>query len=144
VVALGTGFISTFVPATLQRGIPMETATWLTEPASRYTVVAVFLLATAAILAVDDMLPKPERAVPTTAGVALTPVGLIAVVALVAVLSLSWLTDFRWDNGRGQAALWEPLAAQMLTACQHSASGSIEAPAWTGQHFVIPCANLVR
>ena len=151
-VALVTGFISTYVPTTLQAFVPMETATPRIDPASRYTVVALFLFAAAAIVAVDDLLRGAEPAVPAVptepaalprASASLSPVGVAAAVALVAVLSLGWITDFRSPYGRGGAALWEPIAAQMLTACRHSPSGSIEPPPdWTDVRISIPCANL--
>jgi hypothetical protein len=179
VVALVTGFISTYVPATLQAFVPFETATQRIDPASRYTVVALFLFAAAAIVAVDDLLRGAQRAGPAgpeetarpaeptepeeptrpaeptepeeptepaalpRASAALSPAGVAAAVALVAVLSLGWLTDFRSPYGRGGAALWEPIAAQMLTACRHSPSGFIEPPTdWTTVRVSIPCANL--
>jgi hypothetical protein len=170
VVALVTGFISTYVPTTLQAFVPFETATQRIDPASRYTVVALFLFAAAAIVAVDDLLRGAQRAGPAEpaelpgpaepaepagpaepaepvglprASAALSPVGVAAAVTLVAVLSLGWITDFRSPYGRGGAALWEPIAAQMLTACRHSPSGFIEPPPdWTTVRISIPCANL--
>jgi hypothetical protein len=68
----------------------------------------------------------------------------VAVAALVVVLSIGWITDFRTDNGRGGGAPWAPVAARWLADCQRHPDGSVTAPSTDPNSVVIPCAHLRR
>ena len=70
-----------------------------------------------------------------------------AVAALVGVLSVGWVSDFRYPGWRGNAASWRPTATAWLHACQRRPDGVIRVP--TGASFnaaktAIPCASLRR
>ena len=64
--------------------------------------------------------------------------------ALVVVLSVGWITDFRSDNGRAGGAPWAPVAARWLADCQRHPDGSVTALSQDSSAVVIPCANVRR
>jgi hypothetical protein len=162
--AVVTGFLETAMAVTLSGWVPPEKVWFGFEPGSRYTALPVFLLQATAIVAVDGALRRRARAAdapgPTAAGPAAAgwrfrppvrprawpasaaPPAIAAGVALVAVLSAGWATDFRNSYGRGQAGWWAPVAARWLTACERSASGQITVHAAELRSIALPCASL--
>jgi hypothetical protein len=138
VTALGTGLVFTLVAATISSWVAIEPVTMLWEPGSRYTTLPIFLFASAAVVAADAMtrraFPLPERRLRAIA----------AAVALVAVLSVGWVTDFRYVTGRSGERPWAPVAARWVRACERPGTRTITVPDWVTGTAAIPCANLRR
>jgi hypothetical protein len=86
-----------------------STAVWM--PGSRYTVVPVLLLVSAAIAAVDACLRRAEthRATGTHA---------IAVFLLVVVLGTGWVADFRYYTSRSGYQTWSQVASSFDQGCR--------------------------
>ena len=153
--ALGCGFLLAAAAATLSRWVTVETVHFHIEPGSRYTTLPIFLMEAAVIVAVDNVVGRardrarpdeqgrrsgrrhgragPGRAAPTA-----------AVSALVVVLSVGWVTDFRSHNGRAGGTRWAPVATRWLADCQRHPDGSVTAPSTDPSSVVIPCAHLRR
>ena len=138
-VALGCGFLLAAAAATLSRWVTVESIHFHVEPGSRYTTLPIFLMEAAVIVAVDNVVRQArERARPDEqaaafgvapwAGLARARGATAAAAALVLALSFAWVTDFRSDNGRAGGALWAPVAAGWLTACQRDPGGAVTAP----------------
>jgi len=153
--ALGCGFLVAAAAATLSRWVTVDRAHFHVEPGSRYTTLPIFLMEAAVIVAVDNVVRRArERSRPDEQGAAFGVTrwtGLArargataAVAALVIVLSVGWITDFRSDNGRAGGAPWAPVAAGWLAHCQRHPDGSITTPSQDPSSVVIPCARLRR
>ena len=67
-----------------------------------------------------------------------------AVTALVAVLSVGWVTDFRSGNGRAGGTPWAPIAGHWLAECQRTPQGAIRVPSLEVGSVLIRCSNLRR
>jgi len=157
-VAVGCGFLLAAAAAALSRWVTVGSIHFHVEPGSRYTTLPIFLLEAAVIVAVDNVVGQArERArsdeqaaafgVTPGASLARTSGATAAAAALVVSLSFAWVTDFRSDNGRAGGALWAPIAASWLTACQHDPGGAVTAPtapSMIPSSIVIPCAHLRR
>jgi hypothetical protein len=132
--ALITGFLFTAFGATLSRLVTIWNVTQGGEPGSRYTTLPIFLIDAAAIVAVDSFIRNRQIRMQTVA----------AVTALVAVLSVGWITDFRHKGYRTGATYWAPVATAWLHACQRTPNGIIHERAGSAVKTAIPCANLRR
>ena len=121
--ALGCGFLLATAAASLSRWVTTDAVHFHIEPGSRYTTLPIFLMQAAVIVAVDNILRRARdrvRADDQAAEFGVTPWtgwarargATAAVTALVAVLSIGWVTDFRNGNGRrrGVGADRQPLA----------------------------------
>ena len=67
-----------------------------------------------------------------------------AVTALVGVLSVGWITDFRYQGWRGNTINWPPTATAWLHACQRTPDGVIRERTAPRVRPAIPCASLRR
>jgi hypothetical protein len=132
--ALITGFLSTAVGATLKPGVTATPVTDGFESGSRYTALPIFLIEAAAIVAVGSFIGHKRHRLRTLA----------AVTALVAVLSVGWVTDFRYQGWRGNTVNWPPTATAWLQACQQTPDGIIHEPTAAWARPAIPCASLRR
>ena len=136
VASLITGFLFTAFGATLSWWVTTATVTETGEPGSRYTTLPIFLLDAAAIVAVGSFIRHGEPSQHRLQTVA-------AVTALVGVLSVGWVTDFRYPGWRSSATNWPPIATAWLHACQPKPDGVIRE--WVGGvRTAIPCASLRR
>jgi hypothetical protein len=153
--ALGCGFLLAAAAATLSRWVTVETVHFHVEPGSRYTTLPIFLMEAAAIVAVDNVVGRArDRRRPDEQGTAFGVAprsgwarargATAAVAALVVVLSVGWITDFRSDNGRAGGTRWAPVADSWLADCQRHPDGSVTAPSKDPSSVVIPCARLRR
>src|SRR5207247_9872320 len=106
--SLVTGFLFTAFGATLSSWVTGLPVTPGGEPGSRYTTLPIFLIDAAAIVAVDSFIRHRQVRLQTVA----------AVTALVGVLSVGWITDFRHKGWRSTATHWPPVATAWLHACQ--------------------------
>lgn len=112
------------------------------EPGSRYSIVPIFLLDAAAIVAVDAF-ARRGGAVATGLDT-IRPQAVLVIAALSLVLAAGWITDFRYVTQRTTNGPWRPIAESMLTRCEHSTTGTITVPAWFHSHVTLSCANLRR
>jgi hypothetical protein len=146
VTAVLTGFVYTVFAATITNYVVHE-APLLDpvsfEPASRYSVMPIVLLDAAVIVAVDALIRRRGTAV-GPAAVTIRPQAIIAVGALVCVLTFGWVTDFSYLTQRTTDGHWTPVAVSMLNTCSHSRTGTISIPAWKSRHVTVSCARLRR
>jgi hypothetical protein len=135
VASLITGFLFTAFGATLSSNLPPLRVTEDAEHGSRYTTLPIFLISAAAIVVVDSFIRHRQLRLQTVA----------AVAALVGVLSVGWVTDFRYKGFRSNDATnWPPVATAWLNACQHRPDGVIYEKAGSEVRKPIPCARLRR
>jgi hypothetical protein len=132
--ALITGFLFTAVGATLKPGVTTSPVTAGFESGARYTALPIFLIEAAAIVAVGSFICRKKRRLRTVA----------AVTALVGVLTVGWVTDFRYQGWRGNTVNWPPRATAWLEACQQTPDGVIHEPTAAWARPAIPCASLRR
>jgi hypothetical protein len=144
VTAATTGFVYTVFAAAIT-GYVVREAPFLSpvsfEPASRYSVVPIFLLDAAAIVAVDAFIRRRGTAGEPAAG---RPRAVAAAAALGCVLALGWVTDYRYVTQRTTDGHWRPVAVSWLAACQHSRTGEIAVPAWGRHTVILPCSRIRR
>ena len=134
VAAVITGFLSAAFGATVKPGVTTTPVSENFESGSRYTTLPIFLIEAAAVVAVGSFSCRSQHRLRTVA----------AVTALVGVLSVGWITDFRYPGERGGTLNWPPTAAAWLHSCQHAPDGIIRDPAGFRRMTPIPCASLRR
>jgi len=137
VASLITGFLCTAFGATLKSGVTTSTVTENFESGSRYTALPIFLIEAAAVVAAGSFICPRQHRLRTVA----------AVTALVGVLSVGWVTDFRYPGWRGGTINWPSTATAWLHACQRTPDGVIRVPtgaSFNGAKTAIPCASLRR
>jgi hypothetical protein len=110
------------------------------EGGSRYTVTPILALVAAMIIAVDAYLRRGAATRVSLA--ALQPRAACAVAVLGLVLTVGWVTDFRYVTQRTTDGPWRPKAEAMLTRCEHSSTGTITVYAWYDRHAVVSCSRL--
>jgi hypothetical protein len=153
--ALVCGFLLAIAAATLWRPVTIDAVSFHFEPGSRYTTLPIFLMETAVIVAVDNIRQRArERArtddqasafgVTPRTGWARARGATAAITALVAVLSIGWVTDFRTGNGRAGATSWAPIADRWLADCQRTPRGSLRVASLKVGSVVIRCSSLRR
>jgi hypothetical protein len=154
-VALVCGFLLAAVAAALSRWVTTDAVHFHIEPGSRYTTLPVFLMEAAVIVAVDSALQRArdrvraddqaaEFGVTRWTGWARARGATAAATALVAVLSIGWITDFRSDNGRAGGTPWAPIASRWLAECQRTPQGSLRVASLDVGSVIIRCASLRR
>ena len=131
VASLITGLLLTGFGATLRPGVTTSPVTENFESGSRYTALPIFLIEAAAVVAVGSFICHKQHKLRTAA----------AVTALVGVLSIGWVTDFRYPGWRGGTTNWPPMATAWLRACQRTPDGVIREPTPQAR-TAIPCASL--
>jgi hypothetical protein len=135
VTALAIGFLETVVAGTLTWWVSGKPVTIAFEPGSRYTDLPILLIDAALIIAVDAFIRR-------------TPIrmrAVTAVVALVALLGVGWVTDFREAGNRSNAYNWSKFSTAWLSDCATSTTGSISDVAVFGNHeSTLPCDRLNR
>jgi len=135
VASLMTGFLYTVFGATLSSNLTVLKVTQDAEHGSRYTTLPIFLISSAAIVVVDSFIRDRQVRLQTVA----------AVTALVGVLSVGWVTDFRYNGFRSNdATYWPPIATAWLHACERKPDGVIYERAGSQVRKPIPCASLRR
>ena len=144
VTAVATGFVYTVLAAVITRLVvftaPLSGPVAF-EPGSRYSVVPVFLLDAALIVAADAVLRRGGAAV----GLAtVRPRVMVAVAALGCVLAVGWVTDFRYLTQRTTNGHWRNVAVKWLNTCEHSRTGTITVPAWVTGKVTLSCSSLRR
>ena len=132
VAALITGFGCTAFGATLKPGVTTTTATANSESGSRYTTLPIFLIEAAAVVAVGSFICHGQHRLRTVA----------AVTALAGVLSVGWVTDFRYQGWRGSTINWPPMATAWLHACQRTPDGESRRGESRPPPLAEPCGSL--
>lgn len=138
--ALVTGFVFTVVSADLGYGFARIGlgVTEQHEAGSRYTALAIFLVDCAAIAAIDALVQRcrMRRQRSRDDLDSLLPRGrgwprLVApVLALLAVLSVGWVTDYRFETPRAQARTWTAVLAGWEQYCAENPAGTVQVAAW--------------
>jgi hypothetical protein len=133
VTALAIGFLETVVAGTLTWWVSARPVTIAFEPGSRYTDLPILLIDAALIISVGAFVQR-------------TPIrmrAVTAVVALVALLGVGWVTDFREAGNRSHAYNWPKFSTAWLSDCAKSTTGSISDVAVFGNHeSTLPCDRL--
>ena len=116
------------------------------EGGSRYAAMPIMAMTAAAAVAVDTRLHRQACAEggDSDALIRTSPRALAAVAVLACVLALSWVLDYRYVTQRMFWGHWQPVADRMLTACEHSTSGTITTWTWGNSTITIPCSRLRR
>ena len=145
VIALLTGFVFAVVSADLgyrfaQIGLGV---TVQREGGSRYAMLGIFLIDCAAIAAVDALIQRHRASrqsdqpdlgslVPRMRGLSRQVAPVLAVLALVAVLSVGWVTDYRFWTMRslGWAATWSTVLGNWERTCARNPAGAVRTGAW--------------
>jgi hypothetical protein len=153
--ALVCGFLLATAAAALSPWVTTDDVHFHIEPGSRYTTLPIFLMEAAVIVAVDNaarrargrVRPDDQAAafgVRPWTGWARARGATAAVIALVAVLSIGWVTDFRNSNGRAGGTPWAPIADRWLADCQRTPQGAIRVASLEVGSVVIRCSSLRR
>lgn len=133
--AAATGLLLTLVPAAISF-VPGQPVNVAMEPGARYSTLPILLLDAAIIVAADACTRRWRR----------RPLALAAAAALVAVLAVGWVVDFRYPVLRGHD--WAPTANVRLRHGQQNPDGSItvHSGAWFGPSLAttFSCASLRR
>ena len=146
-VALIMGFVQTVFAATVVPLVIRQQYSYNFEGGSRYSAMPIMAMTGAAVVAVDARLRRQAidgggDRIPL---VRQSPWALTAVAALVCVLALGWLFDYRYVTQRTSPwGYWKPVAEGMLTACKDSTTGEITTWTWGHSTITIPCSRLRR
>ena len=114
--------------------VPVNAVWFNGEPGSRYTDLPILLIDAALILTVDSFLRR------TT----IRPRAVGAVIALVAVLCVGWIPDYRYWGNRSNPTDWPTTSSKWLRECEFSQTGVIRVATGGGVYYELPCSNLRR
>jgi hypothetical protein len=132
--ALLTGYLETVAAGTLSWWVPVLAVTLHGEAGSRYTDLPILLIDAALILTVDSFLRRTTT----------RPRAVGALIALIAVLCVGWIPDYRYLGNRSNATNWPATSATWLRDCDHSPTGVIRVTTGAHQVYELPCSNLRR
>jgi hypothetical protein len=126
VTAVATGLVFTAFTSAFAWGGPGQPVRITVEHGARYSTVPILLLDAALIVAADAYArrwwPRPRA--------------IVAIAALIAVLSVGWATDFRYHVRRlaGPPSDWNRTADAWLRYCEDRPEGTITVtfPNWWG------------
>ena len=142
-VALITGFVQSVAAATVVPVVIRQQYQAYFEGGSRYAAMPIMAMTAAAAVAVDARLRQASaEGGDRIALIRKSPRALAAVAVLACVLALSWVLDYRYVTQRMFWGHWQPVAERMLTACEHSTSGTITTWTWGNSTITIPCSRL--
>jgi hypothetical protein len=135
------GFITVTFGITLNGHLLAQPLLETQQPGNRYTILPIFLFASALIAGADYALRgRSGRGHRRPGRMSVRPA--LAVTALVAVLAGGWVADFRYTGWRsGWGWTWAPIAAKWQHDCAVSTSGEITEKA--GATFqTLPCDHI--
>jgi hypothetical protein len=134
VAALGFGFVFAAFAATVTWWVTVNRVTFDSEPGARYSGLPILLITAAAIVAVDAKISSRSAASATTIG---------ATLALVAVLCVGWIPDFRYAAQRDDGApAWAPILSQLVQTCRHHDVVLYQDSYAANAIMVIPCTRI--
>jgi hypothetical protein len=116
VTCLALGLALCVVPAVIRGWVtaPVSaSAVWI--PGSRYTVVPILLIYSAALVAADAVLARPGGG----------PVRWLVPAALLLILVVPWAADFRGANLRSSYPPWPQTISRLAAGCGHTGRGSV-------------------
>ena len=141
VTALAAGFIFTVVSVSINRAPAINPMFPTRVLATRYTIMADFLIVSALIVGADHAL-RSRAHDRRRQGAGLKSVA--AVTALVVFLAATWAVDFRYTGLRTTTAWsWAPIAAKWERDCAHSRTGEITETVYK-KPWTLPCRNITR
>ncbi len=145
-VALIMGFVQSFAAATLVPMVIRQRYHINFEGGSRYSAMPIIAMTAAAAVAVDTYLSRKASAegISRAALIRTSPRALAAVAAVICVLLIGWIPDYRYVTERIHWGYWEPEAARLLNKCEHSTSGELTTWAWGGGKITFSCSRLHR
>ena len=145
-VALITGFVQSVAAATVVPMVIRQQYHADFEGGSRYAAMPIMAMTAVAVVAVDAHLRRQASAEDGdgNALIRASPRALAAAAVLACVLALSWVLDYRYVTERMFWGHWPPIAERMLTACEHSTSGTITTWTWDHTTITLPCSRLRR
>ena len=143
-VALITGFVQSVAAATVVPLVIRQQDQAYFEGGSRYAAMPIMAMTAAAVVAVDTRQRRQASAEDgdSNALIRKPPRALAAAAVLACVLALSWVLDYRYVTQRMFWGHWQTVAERMLTACEHSTSGTITTWTWGNSTITIPCSRL--
>ena len=133
VTALVFGFVFTIFAATVTWWVTVNKIIPSNEPGARYTCLPIVLITAVLIVATDAFFVSAGRRAVTD---------IVATVALIGVLCIGWVPDFRYVAQRNQAWPWAPTASQWLAACQHHDTIRYKDGYFKNEIFTIPCSRI--
>jgi hypothetical protein len=110
VTCLGLGLALTVTPAVVRGWVTAPasaSAVWI--PGSRYTVVPILLIYSAALVAADGVLARPGGG----------PRRWLALTVLLLVLAAPWAADLRGVNLRSSYPPWPQTVSRLTAECGH-------------------------
>jgi hypothetical protein len=116
VTCLGLGLALTVIPAMVRGWVTAPVAAaavWI--PGSRYAVVPILLIYSAAFVAADALLARPGAGRRRW----------LALTALLLVLVVPWAADFRAANLRSSYPSWPQTVSRLAVQCSHRPGGAI-------------------
>ena len=137
VTAVATGLVFTFVAATLS-WLPSQRVTLRMEPGARYSTLPILLIDAAMIVSADACARRWGSRTWTV----------YVVAALVAVLAVGWVGDFRYPVSHNRGPAWALTVNTWLHHCQlgQDKSITVTSGAWFGKAPVttFSCSSLRR
>jgi hypothetical protein len=143
-VALITGFVQSVAAATVVPVVVRQQYQAYFEGGSRYAAMPIMAMTAAAAVAVDARLCQASAQGGDRNALTRKSPRALAAAVLAGVLALSWVLDYRYVTQRMFWGHWQPVAERMLTACEHSTSGTITTRTWGNSTITIPCSRLHR
>jgi hypothetical protein len=143
-VALITGFVQSVAAATVVPLVIRQQDQAFFEGGSRYAAMPIMAMTAAAVVTVDARLRRQASAEGDSNALIRKPPRALAAAVLACVLALSWVLDYRYVTQRMFWGHWQTVAERMMTACEHSTSGTITTWTWGNSTITIPCSRLHR
>ncbi len=143
--ALVTGFVFSMVATTVTWWV-VGADSPANQDGSRYTDLPILLIQTAAIVVIGSRLRGSQARGSRARGPSprVSARSIAAVTALVAVLAVGWISDYRDPGNRSHVVVWAQASASWLRACQHDPTGVITVRTAPGNAPTtwVPCANV--
>lgn len=127
VTAMLFGFVFAAFAGTVTWWVTVNPVKFGFEPGARYTCLPILLITAVAIVAIDTLRSQWK---------------LVAVLALIAVMAMGWLPDFRYSAHRTQAPEWAPMLSQWVASCQHQDEIRFVGSYINYGTMVIPCGKV--
>jgi hypothetical protein len=144
--ALIMGFVESVFATTLVPYVIGQHYDFNFEGGSRYSTMPIMAMTAAVLVAVDAYLHREASAgsrepIPLART---SPRAAAAVVAVVCVLALGWIPDYRYVTERLTWGHWKPQAERLLTKCEHSTNDQVTTWAWGSKTVTFACSRLRR
>lgn len=127
ITAMMFGFLFAAFAGTVTWWVTVNPVKFDFEPGARYTCLPILLITAVAIVAIDTLRDQWR---------------VFAVLALIAVLIMGWVPDFRFSSHRTQAPAWAPMLSQWVATCQHKDEIRFNGSYVNYGTMVIPCAKV--